>query len=88
MKWFSPAEEIGECEEFEICKSGPIECEKHTLIFGEVYPDDKGEYKIEISNGLETITSSANFEGILLSHCDWPIFYQDKIQLNLKSQFV
>ena len=63
VKWFSPTEEITDTEEFEVKVSGPKNAEKHTLIFGEVYPDDNGEYRVEISGGGETKSHTATLNG-------------------------
>ena len=65
IKWFSPTEDgpLDGNDEFQIRTSGPKECEKHILIFGEVYPDDSGEYRVEISLDGETKTTSANLNG-------------------------
>ena len=63
VKWFSPTEEIEDCEEFQMTKSGPKDREVHTLVFGEVYPDDAGEYRVEISRGSEIMTQTAALNG-------------------------
>jgi len=64
VKWFSPSEEIsGENEEFEIEISGPKDAEKHVLVFGEVYPDDIGEYKVTIEKDGESKSVAATLNG-------------------------
>ena len=73
VKWFHivekdgkrEEEEIEDCDEFQLDKSGPKNREIYSIIFGEVFPDDDGEYRVEISKGDEIMTQTATLNGML-----------------------
>ena len=73
VKWFHivekegkrEEEEIEDCDEFQLEKSGPKNREIYSIIFGEVFPDDDGEYRVEISKGDEIMTQTATLNGML-----------------------
>ena len=65
IKWFGPLGEINfdsDDAEFRLESEGQRSQRTFSLVFEEVFPDDGGNYKVEISNAQETLSCSAELK--------------------------